>query len=313
MKNVTRNTGFQEYNSPSPALMRLAAVLIIVLVIMTAFQGVQTHIVQAADQPVYCLVGIQALGGKGSGEQCILLPRNDYENLLRYLAGFQNRLNTSNATVAEAFKEAVIELDRYGLLPEDMTPIQAQRLVLGGELLDDRTPQVTLMERFGGNAFCYVNGQAENHMYFRGLANSVVNRLAFPIMRLLGSFVVPVILYLMLIWYTQFSLEHDFPPENALSTVYFGRYYHNKIEHRQELDPSNGSVWTSGRLGVKTWNGSLWGNLAWPKTLLLAAGVGEYYYYPGIVGFVGLRIRLNSTIHYFGYALAVNLNDAPRS
>ena len=61
------------------------------------------------------------------------LTRQQYQNLEQYLVEFRARLNqtTTREEAVPFFKEAVVELNKYGLLPRGMSVEQAQRLVTG--------------------------------------------------------------------------------------------------------------------------------------------------------------------------------------
>jgi hypothetical protein len=77
-------------------------------------------------------VTTQACGIKGYGDTTVKLTREQYQNLKQYLVDFRARLNqtTTREEAVPIFKEAVVELDTYGLLPKEMNLKQAQRLVL---------------------------------------------------------------------------------------------------------------------------------------------------------------------------------------
>ena len=78
-------------------------------------------------------VTIQACGIKGYKDTTVKLTKEQYKNLKQYLVEFRTRLNQTS-TREEAtpiFKEAVLELDMYGLLPEGMNIEQAQKFITG--------------------------------------------------------------------------------------------------------------------------------------------------------------------------------------
>ena len=95
----------------------------------------QPKIVKASDDNDLVEVTTQACGIKGFGNTTVKLTREQYQNLEQYLVEFRQRLNQTS-TREEAvpiFKEAVVELDKYGLLPKGMSVEKAQRLVIGAK------------------------------------------------------------------------------------------------------------------------------------------------------------------------------------
>jgi hypothetical protein len=68
-------------------------------------------------------VTTQACGIQGYGDTTVKLTREQYQNLEQYLVEFRARLNqtTTREEAVPIFKEAVVELDKYGLLPKGMS------------------------------------------------------------------------------------------------------------------------------------------------------------------------------------------------
>jgi len=81
-------------------------------------------------------VTIQACGIRELGNTTIKLTRQQYENFSRYLETFNARLNQTKMReeALPLFREAVVELNKYGLLPKGMNIQQTQKLVSGGNL-----------------------------------------------------------------------------------------------------------------------------------------------------------------------------------
>jgi hypothetical protein len=90
-------------------------------------------ILQASSEGTSIMVTTQACGINGFGNTTVKLTRQQYQKLELFLVNFEARLNhtaTREETVL-LFKEAVIELNTYGLLPKGMTVGQTERLVSG--------------------------------------------------------------------------------------------------------------------------------------------------------------------------------------
>lgn len=74
----------------------------------------------------------QAVGVVGFGSHLVFLTKEQYATLDQYLVDFQARLHTttSKEQAVVLFKEAVVEINTYGLLPRGMSVMQAQRLIV---------------------------------------------------------------------------------------------------------------------------------------------------------------------------------------
>jgi hypothetical protein len=106
-------------------------------------------------------VTTQACGIKGFGDATVKLTRQQYQNLKQYLVEFRLRLNqtTTREEAVPIFIEAVVELNKYGLLPKEMNVAQTQRLVLGGyknAVIDRLTHKHTDTEPL--NSHCLITG-----------------------------------------------------------------------------------------------------------------------------------------------------------
>ncbi len=90
-------------------------------------------IARAADQGDSVEVTIDVCGVREFAPQVVSLTKQQYETVESYLLGLEKRLNmTINMEgMRLLFKEAVVELGSYGLLPEGMSATQAERLVAG--------------------------------------------------------------------------------------------------------------------------------------------------------------------------------------
>jgi len=117
----------------------LAVGIILLFIGVAVAPSINFTVVKASTDNELVEVTTQACGIKGYGNTTVKLTRQQYQNLEQYLVDFRARLNQTS-TREEAvpiFKEAVIELNKYGLLPKGMSIGQAQRLV-SGEYLSKR-------------------------------------------------------------------------------------------------------------------------------------------------------------------------------
>ncbi|MBN1280361.1 MAG: hypothetical protein JXA00_01795 [Candidatus Thermoplasmatota archaeon] len=130
--------------------MKRAAVAIIILFIGGMVAPSITHSgATASDDRGSVEITVTAYGIRGIGDTSVHLSHQQYQGLQQYLGQFRERLNqtTTRQEAVPVFKEAVVELNEYGLLPKEMSVAQAQRLVTGQTLptalatqLLERTP-----------------------------------------------------------------------------------------------------------------------------------------------------------------------------
>jgi hypothetical protein len=114
---------------------KYSAAAIILLFIGIAFvPSINFNIVKAASDDVFIEVTSEACGIKGYGNQTVKLTKEHYQNLEQYLVEFRARLNhtSTREEAVPIFKEAVVELNKYGLLPRGTSVERAQRLVTTG-------------------------------------------------------------------------------------------------------------------------------------------------------------------------------------
>jgi hypothetical protein len=92
--------------------------------VIIAKASVDTHIAKVTSQ-VY--------GVRGFGDTTVHLTEQQYRTLRNYLKTFQERLNqtTTREEALTLFREAIVELDVYGLLPKGMTANQTLHAVSG--------------------------------------------------------------------------------------------------------------------------------------------------------------------------------------
>jgi len=111
----------------------VAVAIILLFLCVAVVPCINISVVKAATDNNLVEVTTEAYGIKGFGNHTVKLTKQQNQNLERYLADFRERLNTTT-TREEAvplFKEVVVELNKYGLLPKGMSVEHAQRLVTG--------------------------------------------------------------------------------------------------------------------------------------------------------------------------------------
>lgn len=90
-------------------------------------------IVKASNDTHFVEVTLQLYGIRGFGDTIVHLTEQQYRTLRNYLKTFQERLNqtTTREEALTLFKEAIAELDVYGLLPKGMTINQTLSVISG--------------------------------------------------------------------------------------------------------------------------------------------------------------------------------------
>jgi hypothetical protein len=148
-----------------PLLKKGLAVSVILLFIGLAIApSINFNTVKASDEDDFVEVTSQACGINGYGNTTVKLTREQYQNLEEYLVEFRARLNQTS-TREEAvpiFKEAVVELDKYGLLPKGMSVEKVQKLVTTNQAHPDveklmNSPKFSLSHLEFNNVFCLLS------------------------------------------------------------------------------------------------------------------------------------------------------------
>ncbi|HVQ00646.1 MAG TPA: hypothetical protein VMT57_03945 [Candidatus Thermoplasmatota archaeon] len=115
-------------------MKKYQVVAVILLFIGVAIApSVNSSVVKTSADNDLVEVTSQACGVQGFGNTMVKLTKQQYEDLEQYLVEFRARLNqtTSREEAVPIFKEAVVELNKYGLLPKGMSVEKAQKLVIG--------------------------------------------------------------------------------------------------------------------------------------------------------------------------------------
>jgi hypothetical protein len=263
----------------------------------------------------------QACGIQGYGNTTVRLTREQYNDLEQYLVEFRARLNqtTTREEAVPIFKDAVVELNKYGLLPKGMSVERAQRLVIGLyqntnlikylDKLSNTSEKPSLQE---GNKFCLIYGKEYGQTIFQGFIGRTITcvlwTLANHIFYLTGIIVL-LLAYPILFFDTMSILFAILFSETPLAgrpfigaSIFFGTKVGPYDDIPPSYKPASGDIWTNGLFGVKNWTGTFYGTL---PSLPLFFVLTEYY--PGVNGFIGLRLYLKQTDIFFGYALNVNV------
>jgi len=119
-------------------MMRLITVGVILLFLGVAVApGISSNVAKTSANNDRVEVTSRACGIPGFGNTTIKLTQQQYQDLEQYLVAFQAKLNqtTTREEAVPIFKDAIVELNTYGLLPKGMSVGQAQRFVSIGDRL----------------------------------------------------------------------------------------------------------------------------------------------------------------------------------
>ena len=245
----------------------LAVGIIFLFVGVTIAPTINLNTVKASTDEDLVEVTTQACGIQGYGNTTVNLTREQYQDLEQYLVEFRARLNqtTTREEAVPIFKEAVVELDKYGLLPQGISVERAQKLIIEGyqnkvliKLIERIYLNKQKISSIDFNIFCLIVGGGDN-------------------IRFVGIPFIPIrVLNMIILGYTRFAWP----------------YTHTHY--------TNGELLSVGLLGRKYVSGSIHGEIFDIKIPRL---VGWYYYHVGVIGFTGISIGLLGEYFYFGSAV----------
>jgi hypothetical protein len=280
----------------------MALGIIFLLIITAVAPSINFSVVKASNDNEFVEVTSEACGIKGFGNTTVKLTRQQYQNLEQYLVEFRARLNktTTREEAVPIFNEAVVELNKYRLLPKGMSVNQAQNLVLNkyfNEKLTSRLEQKYKCNQDSSdeliNSFCLIAGKT-NWTLFSPivLIPLLFNSLLFfnlGYLFMLSGIPVPGVFFMFIgiffesISYPWFLFKNILAPI-VIGSAYMGDYF----------GPAYGWIYTLGLHGKRTINGTFYGNISilYPLYELLSS-FGFLYEFPAIAGFQGLQIMFN--------------------
>ncbi len=274
--------------------------------------SINQTVVRASQENDLVEVNTQACGIKGYGDTTVKLTKQQYNDLEQYLVEFRAKLNqtTSKEEAVPIFKDAVVELDTYGLLPKGMSVEKGQKLVIGNEKPPHLINNASSYEELTNcsNLFCLFAGKVDfsivaNSFYTGVLLLIFVIAAHLPYYNYYGIFFLQLLQNFLLFLknFSQYKIVTFF---NLLSLLTFGKIDYGHAEC------SNGWVYTAGLLGIRESNGPLYGHVPIP----IIVGIGGYTltHYTGVIGFTGIRIIYeDGSSEFLGRALRVNIKNSP--
>ena len=281
----------------------LAVSIILLFLGVAVAPTINQRVVKASTNDNLVEVTTQACGIQGYRDSTVTLTREQYQNLEEYFVEFRIRLNQTS-TREEAvplFKEAVMELDKYGLLPKGMSVERVQKLVIGGYQKLSRFLKSINLGYYQTlsddvNLLCLIAGET-----------SVTYVSKFPlcsfftiVYHIVQSEYNPLLLFLYLCFYIRNSL-----PIQLGSVIFLGG---SGLFSWCDPGPASGWIHTIGLNGKKSWNGYVYGNLPAYHIFLDFILNG---YYPGVLRFTGIHTGHDEDHFYLGSALWVKVSAEP--
>jgi len=226
--------------------------------------------------------------GMNVRKQTVKLTQQQADEVDALFNSIREKLNTteSREEAEKIFKEAIVELDKFGLLG-GLSVKQAQKLVNSGNYnprLEKALEKTSMDLRVKRNFCCLLAGNTDYTIFNSFLSN----------LFLLLSFLFIGLDVFVILWMTSYYFTNLFP-------ISFGQTISLGVQGTQWTYPANGWVYSIGIIGVRQWEGDIIGNIR--------QGILDDLI--GITGFVGIKIYDNSAndIFYIGFACRVKLSE----
>lgn len=203
------------------------------------------------------------------------------------------------------FNKAVLKLHEHGLFPDDMSIEEAQQLVNGGYYnkkalhLFDKIIKRNQFDFNNYNIFCRIGGAVEYPLFV-----GVLGRIFYTLFALWSI----MINRSLLLYFLMFPLAWIFFPLAEFQNIQPFHIGHGVyIGYKDELS-ERGWVNAIGLLGIRQWEGKLWGCIP------IKFGPLGIWNYPAIIGFTGYKIPTDliflDEIFFIGFALCVGIENA---
>jgi len=289
----------------------LAIGIILLFVGVTIAPTINFNTVNASQGDDLVEVTTQTCGMQGYKDTTVKLTREQYQNLEKYLMEFRARLNqtTTREEAVPLFKDAVVELDTYGLLPKLMSVERAQILVIS-RCFSQRSGDF-YKSVFGGNQnsenfneYCTVSGKVTRARSFGAF---------YPIRLLLSVLGNSFSDFWMVRWVFSeilLDLRSIYFPLYLFSEFSIGEGYWYYQGQHYEYYPSIGWISSTGTNGFINFTGEFYGQIREIPTLNLGP-VGKEIYYSGIYGFAGFCIRKSNGSELIGSCRLIDIGPSP--
>ena len=295
------------------------AVAVILLFLGVAFApSINANISKASIDSKLVEITTEICGLNG-GKHTVQLTKEEAEEVEKLIDDIERRLDrteTREETV-EIFNEAVVELDKYGLLG-GMSVEQIQKLVTGRyqnqrvmkllEIVFDNN-----QANDASNYLCLIIGETTGARLV-GLVEIGCSALLYAlfviyfISELAFELFVPILLEIRssIIALNNFYQNMTFPIIGGTGIISLGgKRPSSSPGPPLENYHAEGWVWTQGLNGNKSWNGTFYGSIRSLKSPIYA----YHTYYIGATGFLGVKLTKDDGKEFFlGSALMVKID-----
>jgi hypothetical protein len=272
----------------------LAIGIILLFVGVTIAPTINQSVVKASTDDDLVEVTTQACGIQGFRDTTVKLTRAQYQNLEQYLVEFRARLNqtTTREEAVQIFKEAVVELNKYGLLPRGMSVENAKSFL---SMINKEYGKFEKMNTFSkfpktssgiNNIFCFI----VLHISQGWISEWGLLEISWMSLIALWAFLSIFVSYnpgnLPGVTFLMSLLDRMISSPFALSLVNLSWIYnaYSPLKFWMILIGYIDEFWSIGLLGYRHSN----------------SGADE------VIGFKGLRISLPNETYYFGHAMALH-------
>jgi len=252
------------------------------------------------------------LCGLKNGKETVKLTQGEAEKVESLFISVRDRLNSidTREQSEKIFKDAVVELDKFGLLGS-LSLKQAQRLIVSthkapiiNRILERTHNKNSISLDENENLFCLITGKTTYTTCFQNPVSTFFLQFAMFLYNLelekLGS-------WFLLFWILSSIFVYD-NPMAILLKIGLGIYEYgdsNRI-------PASGWIITLGMNGKKNWNNTFFGQL--PHTLgipLLIQHGGVSY--SAIIGYTGIKLQSSDGLgfYFLGSAIFVKIGSEP--
>jgi hypothetical protein len=287
----------------------LAVGIILLFIGVAVAPSINSTIVKTSND--FVEVTSQACGIQGFGNTTVKLTKEQYQNLEQYLVDFRARLNqtTTREEAVPIFKDAVVELNKFGLLPNGMSVEQAQNFITHNSKSTNalkKIPSVLSSSGFS-NSFCMIAGRATN-CFLAGFITSSLQLIISSLYDTTNSEILETILYMISFLFFWFLLfRNKWEPFNEILSFFsiMSLLTFGGTDSYQGTNPTEGWIYTAGLQGIKNFSGSFFGKIHYPVTSMFGT------LYTGAFGFTGIKIQLSyRSWFYLGFALKVNISHS---
>ena len=316
----------------------IGSIIAVTIILLSSFSSVVGKI-SSDEELVELDVEFCGLGKKHT----VKLTQQEADEVEILFADIKQRLSEveTKGEAEEIFKEAVVKLGEYNLIPKSMNVEYIQDFItrkfaspstMRSCLLDNKLINCNYVDP-DENYNCLIAGESTEDFtvtFYQGLPFRITNNIAWFIARIgiflnndalvtLASGIMEILG--LLLAFRLFSIptpyDGDIPLLQRPFMIGGGINYGVQELSTDYLIPSEGWVSTYGSNGHKNWTGEFYGHLNGSLNWPFLWNIGFMLSYPGVSGFFGLVFKYKNNefsyypTKYLGFAFKVKLGSEP--